>query len=92
MTHKKKVMIIKNTQKIKKQNSLRSELIIKTVVWGLIIGLIYASGTSFSVVAGVYLGYKILRLVLQLFGLVTAIVFTVVRIFILITIILILIF
>jgi hypothetical protein len=86
-------MIIKNTQKIKKQNSLRSELIIKTVVWGLIIGLaiglIYASGTSFSVVAGVYLGYKILRLVMRLFGLVTALVFTVVRIFIPITIILI---
>ncbi len=53
----------------------------------VVIGLIYAFGASFSTVVGVYLGYRILRLVLRLFGQILSIVFTVVTIFILIAII-----
>jgi hypothetical protein len=92
MTHKKKVMIMRNIEKIRKQHSLGSELIIKMGLLAAIIGLLCASGASFYVVAGIYLGYKVLRLVLRLFWLVLALVFTVVSIGILITIILLLIF
>jgi hypothetical protein len=83
---------MRNIEKIRKQHSLGSELIIKMGLSGLIIGLLYAVGASFSVIAGVYLGYKVLRLVLRFFGLVMALVFTAVSIVILIIIISLLIF
>ena len=35
----------------------------------VVIGLLYACGATFSTVLGVYLGYRILRLVMRLFGL-----------------------
>jgi hypothetical protein len=92
MTQKiKKVMIMRNEEKIRKQfHSLGSELIIKLGGWLLglaaIIVLIQAFGMSISTVVGIYLGYRVLRLVLRLFGLVLSIVFTAVSIFILIVI------
>ncbi|MDR3265959.1 MAG: hypothetical protein LBT24_00100, partial [Tannerella sp.] len=57
-----------------------------------VVGLIYTFGTSFSAVIGGYLGYKVLRLVMRLFGLVLSLVFTLISIIILITIISLLIF
>jgi hypothetical protein len=85
-------MIMRNIEKIRKQHSLGSKFIIKTVFWVVIAGLIYVSGTSFSVVAGVYLGYRVARLVLRFFGLVMALVFTGISICVLIIIITLLIF
>jgi hypothetical protein len=46
-------MITANMEKIRKQNSLSSELIIKMGLLVAIIGLLYVAGASFSVVAGV---------------------------------------
>jgi hypothetical protein len=79
-------------EKIRKQHSLGSKFIIKAGFWMAMAWLIYATGTSFSIVAGVYLGYRVLRLVLRLFGLVMAAVLTAVSIFIVIIIVLLLIF
>ena len=61
---------------------------------GLIVaaGLIYACGATFTTVAGIYLGYKLLRLILRVFGLVLSLFFTLVSITILIAIISLLIF
>jgi len=42
----------------------------------VVIGLLYACGATFSTVLGVYLGYRILRLVMRLFGLLLSVVFT----------------
>jgi hypothetical protein len=50
-------------------------------------GLIHAFGASFSVIVAIYLGYRVLRLVMRLFGLVLSIVFTVISILIFIAII-----
>jgi hypothetical protein len=83
---------MRNIEKIRKHYSLSSKLIIKTGLLVAVAGLLYAAGSSFSVVAGVYLGYRVLRLVLRLFGLVMALVFTVISIGILITVISLLIF
>ena len=84
--------IIKNTEKTEKQNSFGSKLIINRVwAWmagmAAVIVLLHAFGATFSTIVGIYLAYKILRLVMRLIGLVFAIVFTVVSIFILIVII-----
>jgi uncharacterized membrane protein len=93
---KKNVRLMRNIEKIKKQNSLSSEIFIKLGLWlmglGLIAGLIYAFGASFSAVAGVYPGYKLLRLVLRLLGQILALAFTLISIIILIAIISLLIF
>jgi uncharacterized membrane protein len=97
MTHEvKKVMIMRNEEKIKKQKN--SLLWNHHKIWlgllGLVavIVLIHLFGASFSAVTGVYLGYRVLRLVLRLFSLVMAVIFTVVSIAILILIISLLIF
>jgi hypothetical protein len=88
---------MENTVKIKKQfHSFGSGIIIKFGCWllGLIavIVLIHAFGASISTVAGIYLGYRVLKLAMRLFGLVLSIVFTMVYIFILIAIISLLLF
>jgi hypothetical protein len=84
-------MIMRNTEKIRKQNSLNSELIIKSGGWLLglaaVIVLIQAFGASISTAVGIYLGYRVLRLVMRLFGLLISLVFTLVSIFILIVVI-----
>ncbi|MDR0604766.1 MAG: hypothetical protein LBG80_10730 [Bacteroidales bacterium] len=88
---------MENTEKIRKQfHSLGSGIIIKLGGWllGLIavIVLIQAFGASISTAVGIWLGYKVLRLVMRLFGLLLSLVFTLVSIFILIGIISLLIF
>jgi hypothetical protein len=55
-------------------------------------GLLYACGATISTILGVYLGYRILRLVIRLFGLLLSFVLTLISIFILILIITLLIF
>jgi hypothetical protein len=55
-------------------------------------GLLFACNTTFSTVVGMYLGYKLLRLILRVFGLLFSLFFTVVSIVILIAIISLLIF
>ena len=42
----------------------------------VVIGLLYACGATFSTVLGVYLCYRVLRLVMRLFGLLLSVVFT----------------
>jgi hypothetical protein len=90
-------MNMENTEKIRKQFHFPgSELIIKSGGWLLglaaIVVLIHLFGASFSAVVGIYLGYRILRLVMRLFSLVMAVIFTVVSVVILISIISLLIF
>jgi hypothetical protein len=88
-------MIMRNEEKIRKQNSLLWNL---HKIWlgllGLVavIVLIHAFGASFSTVVVVYLGYGVLRLALRLFSLAMASVFTVVSTVILVLIISLLIF
>jgi len=53
----------------------------------VVIGLLYACGKTFSPVLGIYLGYKVLRLVMRLFGLLFSLLITVLFILILILII-----
>ena len=57
--------------------------------WWLIVavGLIYACGVTFTTVAGIYLGYKILRLVVRLIGVAISCVFILVLIIILVAIV-----
>ena len=55
------------------------------VLWGLaaVTGLIHAFGATFATIVAVYLTYRGLRLILRLFGLLLAAVFTFISIFIL---------
>jgi hypothetical protein len=96
MTHEKKSHDYAKRRKNKKtKNSLLWLLhIIGLGSLGLaaVIVPIHVFGVSFSAVVGVYLGYKVLRLVMRLFSLVMASVFTFVFIVILITVISLLIF
>jgi len=89
-------MIMRNEEKIRKQkNSLlwnRHKIGLGLLGLAAVVGLIYAFGASFSVVVGIYLAYKLLRLVLRFFSLLLSLVFTVVSIIILIAIISLLIF
>ncbi len=70
-----------------------SQLRIHIRFWGwiaglaVVIGLIYACGTSVSVLIGVYLGYRVLRLAMRLIGQMLSIVFTVVSILVLVAVI-----
>ena len=52
-----------------------------------IVALIFHFGATISTAIGIYLGYRVLRLVMRLFGQVLSIIFTVVTILILIAII-----
>jgi hypothetical protein len=86
-------MITRNEEKIRKQKN--SLLWNHHKIWlGLtaLLVLIHLFSAPFSAVVGVYLGYKVLRLVLRLFSLVMASVFTIVSIIILISIISLLLF
>jgi hypothetical protein len=70
---------------------LRLGIYIKLVGWiaglAVVAGLIYAFGTSVSTIIGVYLGYRVLRLIMRLFGQMLSLVFTVVSILILVAVI-----
>jgi hypothetical protein len=88
---KKKVRIMRNKEKILKQNSLSSRIYIRIglVLVGVVVavGLIAAFGTSFSNFVAVWLGYKLLRLIFKVIGLALSLVFTLISIGILIAII-----
>jgi hypothetical protein len=98
MTHeiKKVMMMMRNKEKILKQNSLRSGINIKFGLFFVetvaVVGLIYAFGVPFPAIVVLYSGYKLLRLTMRFIGLVLSLVFTLVSIFIIIAIILLLIF
>jgi hypothetical protein len=93
---KKKVSIMRKKEKKWKQTSLCSGINIKMGLYvaGLagFAGLIAAFGASVSALAGIYLGYKLLRLVLRFTGLIVSLVFTFVSMIILVLIISLLIF
>ncbi|MDR2495508.1 MAG: hypothetical protein LBD21_00040 [Tannerellaceae bacterium] len=83
---------MENTKKTRKQfHLLGSEFIIKLAVYLLgsvaVVVLIRAFGASVSTAVGIYLGYRVLRLVMRLIGQILSIVFTVVSNVILIIII-----
>ena len=65
---------------------------LRLVGLAVVAGLIYGFGTTISTVVGIYLGYKLLRLILRVFGLIISLLFTIVSIMILIAIISLLIF
>ena len=77
----------RNKEKIMKQkNSLlwnQHKIFIGLLVLGAVVGLIGACGASIWTVVEIYLGYKALRLVLRLFGLLLSVLFTIIFILIL---------
>ena len=87
---------MRNEEKILKHNSLRSGIIInfRFGLLGLIavIGLILAFGATFRAAVGIYLGYKLLKLILRLLELFINLLVSVVLALLLITIISLLIF
>ena len=94
--NKKNVMIMRNNGK---NNETKLPLLgINIKFWGclaglaVVAGLIYICGATFSTIVGIYLVYKLLRLILRVFGLVLSLFFTLVSIVILIIIISLLIF
>jgi hypothetical protein len=88
MTQKKKVGLMRNTEKIMKQNSLTSEIIIKfglgVAVLVLCVVLIYKVGIP---VAGIIGGYILVRSVLKIIKLSIQIFFSVLTILFLIAVI-----
>jgi hypothetical protein len=82
-------MIMRNEEKIRKQKNslLWNPHKIGLGLLGLVavVVLIHLFGASFSAAVGVYLGYRVLRLVLRLLSLVVTIIFTVVSIIIMIS-------
>jgi hypothetical protein len=82
---------MRNEEKIRKQKNslLRNHHKIWLGLLGIVavIVLIQAFGASISTAVGIWLGYRVLRLAMRLFGLLVSLVFTLVSIFILITII-----
>ena len=82
-------LIMVNNKKICKQkSSLRSE---SRISWFCLAGLIYACGASIPTVVAVYLGYKILRVVMRVFAQVLSVIFSVIAIIVLILLLLIII-
>jgi hypothetical protein len=94
---KKMSLMMVSNEKIIETKKL-SPLGINIKFWGwlaglaLVTGLVWACGTTFGRVAGIYLGYKLLKLILRLIGFVFSVVFTVISIIILTIIISLLIF
>jgi hypothetical protein len=84
---KKKVMKMVHTIKNLKQRLPSLEINIRLGFQLVVFGLLYMCSGSIPTVIGVYLGYRILRLVLRLFGLLMVAVFTIVSIFVLLIII-----
>ena len=88
---KKKVMIMvhkeKNIETKLPQLGINIKILIRLAVLAGFIGLIWACGASVWTVVAIYLGYKVLRLVLRLFGLLLSVFLTVISILILLLII-----
>jgi hypothetical protein len=77
------VQIVKNI----KQRLPRLKINIRLGLQLAVLGLFYVCGVSIPTVIGVFLGYKVLRHILRLFGLIMATVFTIISILILLIII-----
>ena len=86
----------RNEEKIVKQKNSRFWNLHRNgfglLALGVIAGLIWACGGSIWTAVAIYLGYKVLRLVLRLFGQLLSVLFTVVSIVVLTIIISLLIF
>ena len=94
--NKKNVMIMRNNEKNIETKlpplGININFWLRLAGLAMVAGLIYACGATFTTVAGIYLGYKLLRLIFRFFGLIISLFFTVVSIVILIAIISLLIF
>jgi len=81
----------RNEEKIRKQkNSLlwnQHKIFWRLLSFGVIAGLFWACGASIWTIVAFFLGYKVLRLVMRLFGLLLSVLFTVISILILIALI-----
>jgi hypothetical protein len=90
------LIMVSNEKIMKQKNSLRSGINISTglVLAGLavVLGLLYGFGGTFPAVAGIYPGYRLLRLILRVLGLLLSLFISVVSIVILTLIISLLIF
>jgi hypothetical protein len=68
------LIMVSNEKILKQKNSLRSGINISIwlvlAVLAVALGLTFGFGGTFSAVAGIYLGYKLLKLILRLAGLV----------------------
>ena len=82
----------KNIETKLSQLGINIKFLVRLICLTGLFGLLWTCGASFSVMLEVYLGYKVLRLVLRLFGLIAALIFTTASIIILIVIISLLIF
>ena len=87
MVHKEK-----NIETKLPQLGINIKIVIRLAVLAGFIGLIWACGANIWTAVAIYLGYKVLRLVLRLFGLLLSILFTVISILILLLIISLIIF
>lgn len=80
-----------NMEKIKKQSALSLGIIIRfglgVGILGAVIGVIYACGAPVASLVGIYLGYKLVKLLLRLVGLILSLAVTIISIIVLITII-----
>jgi hypothetical protein len=94
--NKKNVMIMRNNEKNIETKlpplGIHIKFWLRLVGLVVVVGLIYGFGATFSTVVGIYLCYKLLRLILRVLGLVISLFFTVISIIILIAIISLLIF
>jgi hypothetical protein len=76
------LIMVSNEKILKQKNSLHSGINIS--IWlmlaglAVVAGLIFGFGGTFSAVAGIWLGYKLLRLILQFLGLLVALLVTLV--------------
>jgi len=94
--NKKNVMIMRNNGKNNETKlpplGININFWLRLAGLAVVVGLIYACGASFKTAVGIYLGYKLLRLILRLLRLFFSLFFTLVSIVILIAIISLLIF
>jgi len=68
------------TVKNKKQRLPQLKINIGLALQLAVFGVLYLCGVSIPTVIGVFLGYRVLRLILRLFGLIMAAVFTIISI------------
>jgi hypothetical protein len=82
MNQKNVIHMVHNEKIMKQKNSLSSGIIISfgsvLAVVGVVAGLIFGFGGTFSTVAEIYLGYKLLKLILRVMGLFVALLLTLV--------------
>jgi hypothetical protein len=83
MTHKIQKKVMKMVHEIKNLKTIKLPPLgihIRLAALAAVTGLLYLSGATFSGMVGMYFGYRILRLVGRLSGLLLSVVFTVISI------------